>query len=354
MQRMIYLGVQPTPYTQYFLQYLKRSKEIGVRVFYSTGIISDLPWKSNMIDREDRVFKKRLGIDWSIIKMAFTDKNSMFYIVGYNDPTKFLVLLIRGLFKYPYCYFTDSIKTEKNKYYPLKVVTLPILFKNARAILTTGDFGVKRLQTSNYCSKHTPLVNLPFFVPFPDINKKADVNHPVKFLCSGRLVERKGFDLVIEAFNICKRKYNANFSLYIAGTGTKQQELKQLVDKYGLNNEITFLGWLEPDEMRAWMLKANVFIHFVPIHDPFPVAVLEAMATGLPIIGSNKAGSVVERVKHGENGFVIDSTDIDGLAGAIMEFIKDPSLVKKMSVASRKTAEEWPVERAGEIIKTLF
>jgi glycosyltransferase involved in cell wall biosynthesis len=353
MLQIIYLGVQPTPYTQYLLQNLKKSKDLNIKVYFSKGVISDLPWKSNLTDKDDRVFKKFLGVDWSIVKQAFTDKNSLFYVVGYNDPTKFMVMLVRSLFNYPYCYFTDSIKTERTSYYLLKQITLPILYKNARAMLTTGEFGIRRLRASNYCSPRTKMINLPFFVPFPDLSKKIKINDPLIFLCSGRLVERKGFDLVIEAFNICKTKYDAKFSLLIAGTGTKQGELKQLVEKYGLTKEITFLGWLEPEEMKAMALKSNVFIHFVPIHDPFPVAVLEAMAAGLPIIGSNKAGSVVERVKDGESGYIVDSNDIEGLAEAIMSFIKTPSLVETMGQASRKTAEEWPVERAESIIKSI-
>ncbi len=101
------------------------------------------------------------------------------------------------------------------------------------------------------------------------------------------------------------------------------------------------------------MLQSDVFIHFVPSLDPFPVAVLEAMAAGLPVIGSDMAGSVVERVKNGENGFVISSTDVEGLAESIIKFIINPSLVENMGYAARQTAEEWPVERAEQVIKSI-
>lgn len=354
MLQIIYLGVQPTPYTQYFLQHLKKSGDLTIRVFFCKKAVSDLPWQTKMLDKQDKVFNKFCGVDWKIVKLAFTDKTSLFYVVGYNDPTKFLVMLIRGFLNYPYCYFTDSIKTERTSYHALKLITLPVLFRRVRAILTTGEFGIKLLRDSKLCSKNTRLINLPFFVPFPSLNNKIAVSSPLIFLCSGRLVERKGFDLVIRAFEICKKNFNAQFILHIAGTGVLQDELQQQVEDAGLQKEVLFLGWLEPGEMTEIMKKSNVFIHFVPVHDPFPVAVLEAMAAALPVIGSNRAGSVVERVENGKNGFIVDFDDLDGLVNSIMTFINQPSLVEKMSVESRKTAEEWPVERAEAIIKSVL
>lgn len=353
MLQIIYLGVQPTPYTQYFLQHLKRSDNISIQVFYCKKIVSDLPWKSELIEQDDTLFRKLWGVDWNIVKLAFRDRTSLFYVVGYNDPTKFLVMLIRGLLNYPYCYFTDSIKTNKNKFYILKRMVLPVLLNKVNAVLTTGEFGIKRFRSSGFCKKKTKVLNMPFFVPLPVLHNKAKVDDKVIFLCSGRLVERKGFDTVIDAFNICKEKYNAKFTLWIAGSGVQQQALSKLVEGYSLTKEVSFLGWLEPADMKAALLRSNVFIHFVPELDPFPVAVLEAMATGLPIIGSNKAGSVVERVKHGKSGFVIDSEDYEGLVQGIMSFINQPDLVEEMSIEARRTAEEWPVERAETIIKSI-
>lgn len=353
MLDVVYLGVQPTPYTHYLLQHLKRSPNINMTVFFSRQEVSDLPWKSKLTDEDDSYFKKFLGIDWRILLHSVSDKYSLFYVVGYNDPTKFLVLLLRRLLNYPYCYFTDSIKTERNKYSRLKSLTLPFLFRNAKAILTTGEFGIRRLRGSNYCSPETKLLNLPFFVPFPDLSNKRKVTDKINFLCSGRLVDAKGFDLVIEAFKICKERGYTSFSLSIAGTGNKQKQLQELVKSYGLESNISFLGWLEPDQMQTVMLKTDVFIHFVPSLDPFPVAVLEAMAAGIPVIGSDMAGSVVERVKNGENGFVISSTDIEGLTESLIKFIANPSLIENMSYAARQTAEEWPVERAEQVISSI-
>lgn len=354
MLQIIYLGVQPTPYTQYFLQHLKKADDLTIRVFFCKKIVSDLPWKSKMLDPRDKVFNKILGVDWNIVKLAFTDKTSLFYVVGYNDPTKFLVMLIRGFLNYPYCYFTDSIKTEKTPYHTLKLLTLPILFRKVRAIFTTGEFGIKLLRESRLCSENTRLINLPFFVPFPNLNNKIEVGTPLIFLCSGRLVERKGFDLVIRAFEICKKDFDAQFVLQIAGTGVLQEELRQQAQDAGLEKEVLFLGWLEPDEMTDVMKKSNVFIHFVPVHDPFPVAVLEAMAAALPVIGSNRAGSVVERVENGKNGFIVEFDDLDGLVKSIMNVINQPEMVEKMSIESRKTAEKWPVEWAETIIKSAL
>ena len=351
-KKLIYLGVQPTPYTQYLLENLRKSDRFDLEVYFTFQVISDLPWKSKMVHPEDKFFdRNRLGIDWDIVRMAYREREAMFYVLGYNEPTKFLVLLIRLVLGLPYSYFNDSIKLNKNFYHLLKSSVLPVLFSGAKAIFTTGNFGVNRFRRSGYCRRRTNLVNFPFFVPLPTLPARSADPDRLTFLCSGRLVDRKGFDDVIKAFGICKREHGANFRLQIAGAGPNEADLRQLAADCGVTEQVEFLGWLESGELKEIMLAADVFVHYVPILDPFPVAVLEAMAFGLPIVGSDQAGSVADRVENGVSGFVLPPRRPALLADKLLHFIEQPETAARMGAAARRTAEEWPVERADAILE---
>lgn len=351
VRHILYLGVQPTPYTQYLLENLRRSEKFTLEVFYTFQGISDLPWKNNFLHPSDRFLDRKMGIDLDMVKRAWRDKDSMFYVLGYNEPTKFLVLLARVVRGYPYSYFNDSIKLNHNVYHYIKKAVLPRLLGKVKAVFTTGNFGVDRFQRSGYCSPDCNIVNFPFFVPLPEL-KAREVSNTVTFLCSGRLVDRKGFDDVIEALHLCKRDHNASFKLRIAGAGPNEQQLRDLVEQYQLEDHIEFLGWLEPYQLKDVMQASDVFIHYVPILDPFPVAVLDAMSFGLPVIGSDQAGSVADRVEDGVNGYVLPPNEPTLLAEAILKFINDPASAIRMGQASRRAAEEWPVERAEQILET--
>ena len=65
-------------------------------------------------------------------------------------------------------------------------------------------------------------------------------------------------------------------------------------------------------------------IHPARGHDPFPLVINECLAMGLPVIGSSKAGSVVEFVKNGYNGFVVNSESAKEIADAILKFVEMP------------------------------
>lgn len=351
-KKIIYLGVQPTPYTQYLLENLRQSDRFDLDVYYTFQVISDLPWKSKMVHEDDQFFDRNwCGVDWDIVKLAYREKEAMFYVLGYNEPTKFLVLLIRLVLGLPYSYFNDSIKLNRNFYHLLKSSILPVLFSGAKAIFTTGNFGVDRFRRSGYCGKDTKLVNFPFFVPLPELPAARPDSDQLTFLCSGRLVDRKGFDDVIEAFGICRRDHGANFVLNIAGAGPNEADLRQLAQDRGVADRVNFLGWLEAAQVKQAMLDAHVFVHYVPILDPFPVAVLEAMAAGLPIVGSDQAGSVADRVENGVSGFVLPPRQPQLLAEKLMHFIEDPAAAARMGTAARRTAEQWPVERAEVILE---
>jgi glycosyltransferase involved in cell wall biosynthesis len=351
----MWLAVLPTPYHKFLLQHLKRDQELAIEVYYSMKSWTGLPWKIQYADEDDNFFDRRAGVDWSLVAAAFRERDSFFLVAGWDDLTKLLILAIRGFRKLPFAIWTDTVKVETSIKYKIKRLILSNLLKNAAAILTTGEVGIASIKESGFVPKDIPIVNFPFWVPLPQCARERvlDPEGVIRFLCAGRLVPRKGYDLVIQAFRYCLDRGYKNIRLQLAGTGPEESNLQAQVEQYSLRDYVKFLGWLEADEMQAVRINNDVFIHCVPVHDPFPVAVLEAMASGLPVIGSSKAGSVVERVKSGVSGFVINPDSLEELVEAIIFFARQPNMALLMGRNARSTAEQWPVERGIDLIKSI-
>jgi len=135
-----------------------------------------------------------------------------------------------------------------------------------------------------------------------------------------RLIEKKGVGSAIRAFSIFAREFpKAEF--IIAGKGPLQPELQALAQKLGVARKVHFCGFLSQSDLRDLYGRTHIFIH--PSETPpdenqegVPNSILEAMATGLPIIAT-RHGGIPEAVTENLNGFLSDERDIKTKASAV-------------------------------------
>ena len=173
-------------------------------------------------------------------------------------------------------------------------------------------------------------VSLPNYV-----NKKT--NKVRTFLFLGALIQRKGVINLLAAVKKMKDQGISDFHLLIAGSGAEEQRLKEYVQINGIQEYVEFLGWMTKEQKTALMKKSDVLV-LPSYNEGLPIAVLEAMSYGLPIISTN-VGSIAEAVKEKENGFLIEPGDVDSLANAMIQLINDSYLWEKESKAARKICE---------------
>jgi glycosyltransferase involved in cell wall biosynthesis len=124
---------------------------------------------------------------------------------------------------------------------------------------------------------------------------------------------------------------------HIAGDGPQLYGLQSLAKELGIEDRIHFLGWQSREQLIQSYTKANVFL-FPSRHEGMPNAMLEAMASGLPVIASCIAGSE-ELVLDGETGYLFPSEDTESLQAALKKLLIDPALRKQMGITSRLHAE---------------
>jgi glycosyltransferase involved in cell wall biosynthesis len=148
----------------------------------------------------------------------------------------------------------------------------------------------------------------------------------------------KNHQLLLEAAGRLADGHGDRFVFIIAGTGALEDELRESAVQRGLGDSVRFLGDRGDVDMILKGADASVLCSF-PVVETFPLAVLEAMATGIPVI-STGVGSVPEIIENGVDGLIIDSEDTDGLVEAIESIERDEERAALMGSRARVKAED--------------
>jgi glycosyltransferase involved in cell wall biosynthesis len=153
----------------------------------------------------------------------------------------------------------------------------------------------------------------------------------------GNLVKRKAVDTFIEALKNLKESF-PDFYAIIIGQGEELEQLQSLVKDYALTTNVEFLGWLPRNKLSDFYSSADVFV-LPSLSEGHSVAILEAMASGLPIIAS-KAGGNKESIEEGINGLLFETSNDRILAEKILTVLSDDKLKNQMSINSSRLYQE--------------
>jgi len=182
---------------------------------------------------------------------------------------------------------------------------------------------------------------IPNPVDIPEVSASRDGNF---LLAVGRLSIEKGFDTLIRA-----AARVPDVRIKIAGIGPEESRLKQLVKTLNAKN-IEFVGFLRHDDLGEMRRRAMGLVVPSVWYENAPLAVLEALADGLPVIAS-RIGGLPELVEDGNNGFLFDAQSPEALAIAMKRFVTgDGCNPSAMAASSRHRAKErytWSMHMAA-------
>lgn len=163
---------------------------------------------------------------------------------------------------------------------------------------------------------------------------------PVILVFCGRVGERKGaFDL-ITAFAQLSEQQKKSAQLILAGDG-EIEKAQQLAAQFNIAEQVTFLGWINSQERDKILSQADVFI-LPSYNEGLPMAILEAMGWGLPIIAT-PVGGIPELVINNQNGLIVTPGNIQELSEAIALLIKDEQLRLSLGTVARKNVEPYDI-----------
>lgn len=168
------------------------------------------------------------------------------------------------------------------------------------------------------------------------INKRALRPGPLALLFLGIVIPRKG---LLALLNALSRLGQDRWRLAVVGRldldPVHVAEARRLVRQLGLSDSVRFHGFCKDPELIEVMRTSHIFC--MPYaYEGFGIAILEAMAFGLPAIGSRE-GAAGETICHGTNGFLLDSGDLRGLAPLIIKLHRNREVLRQMSLAACAT-----------------
>jgi colanic acid/amylovoran biosynthesis glycosyltransferase len=178
---------------------------------------------------------------------------------------------------------------------------------------------------------------------FPFLQRALPANGEWRFVQSCRLIAKKGLPTAVRAFAKLREKYpGAKFE--IAGEGPMKPELEGMIAELGLAGAVKLTGFLSQTELRALYTRSHIFLH--PSEMPpdqnqegVPNSMLEAMATGLPVLATTHGG-IPEAVKHERSGLLVGEGDAEGLFRAMCRMAEEPDLFHNLGRAAALAVRE--------------
>lgn len=171
-------------------------------------------------------------------------------------------------------------------------------------------------------------------------------------LSVGAISRQKNYGLLIEVAEALKSAGTPDPlpRFRIAGGGADLPALKARVAERGLNDLIEFLG--ERSDVPELMQDSDLYLN-LSLYEGMPITLLEAMASGLPIVASDVPGNR-ELVEDGENGKKAPLGDADAIARAISSVLSDPDLYRGLSEGSIRKSADFSIERAAQRHRELY
>lgn len=167
---------------------------------------------------------------------------------------------------------------------------------------------------------------------FLGVSRKPQQGTSVTLVTVGSLIHRKGLDVLIAALGRVRRR--SDVKLLIVGEGPEKGALLTQAEALGLDEQVRFLGELPPQQIPSFLSDGDVFV-FGSRSEGRPNVVIEALASGLPVISTRLPG--VDGLIHpGENGWLVAIDDVDGLATAIDAAIENPEVTRAMGERARE------------------
>jgi glycosyltransferase involved in cell wall biosynthesis len=166
-----------------------------------------------------------------------------------------------------------------------------------------------------------------------------------RLLCTRNFEPLYNLSCVLRAFAKIQAHYPAA-SLTLVGSGSHETTLRKEAAALCLEN-VTFAGRVAPSEIHAYYANADIYVQ-APTIDNMPLSLLEAFASGLPVV-STDVGGVPSMLRHGVDGLLVADNDADALADQVVKLLTDPALARRLAESAYRTlaAYKWPVVRDG-------
>lgn len=340
------------PYRIDYFNELGKLCDLTVCFETKTDDTRDKRWfKSDFTDFKAIFLRNWDKPQWRIRTDLFKYMGSTDYDIAiafeYSTPTAILFMLLNSLMRKPYCINGDGGFISDNL---VKSVIKRFFIKKAEACLSSGKMAAQyfmhygaikeRIFYHNFTSiSKGDIIDQPITAEEKAIYKSdLDIPHKKTAIAVGQFIYRKGFDILIKAWNEVSPEYH----LLIVGGGEKEQEYIKLIEEFNLGN-VEIIGFKKKDELVKYYRASDLFI--LPTReDVWGLVINEAMASGLPIITTDRCVAGLELITDYENGFIVPVEQVDSFVNRIEEVMSNEKLAISMAEANLKKISLYTIE----------
>lgn len=171
-----------------------------------------------------------------------------------------------------------------------------------------------------------------------EIRKKIGIKtNKIVLFALQRLVKVKRVDVLIRALKYILKE-NKEVALVIGGKGPEESSLRELAKKLKVGKNVIFIGYISEEECPKYFAMADIFV-FHSMHETFGIVLVQAMASGKPIVSVN-ATAVPEVVDNNVNGILVEPLNHKQFADSVIRLLKDKNLSQRFSINGQKKAHE--------------
>jgi glycosyltransferase involved in cell wall biosynthesis len=162
----------------------------------------------------------------------------------------------------------------------------------------------------------------------------------------GRLGPEKNLTFLLRSFHGVAQAFS-NVKLLIIGTGSERENLQAMVSQMGLESRVRFTGLVPYELLPTYMTLGDAFVT-ASITEVHPLSVIEAMASGLPVLGIQSPG-VGDIVEDGITGYLVSGEDLAAFTAKMILLTTDHEKRRKMAEHARQAAQRYDIERTTQL-----
>ncbi len=293
--------------------------------------------------------KNNYGYYWCVMVTFASGAAYIANIIRFWKPMPVILTLQEG----------DSEEHFKNRWFGLINLSWRLALKNTKILTVISSYLAERAKKFGYEGKIEVIPNGADIDKFNiELNKeekekiRKDLNlekNDIILITTSRLTEKNGVGDVIKALP----KLPENIKFLILGGGELEEKLKELTKNLKVSDKVIFKGCVSHNEMPKYLKVCDIFIR-PSLSEGMGNSFVEAMAAGIPIIGT-PVGGIVDFLKDEETGLFCNVNDPESIAKKVMEYINNPDLVSKIVENAKKlTREKYDWNLIAKKMETVF
>ena len=295
---------------------------------------------------------RRIGLAKRLWRLRRTTLGGRFdAVLAFCDATNLLLLMATwGAYQKPPIVISERSDPAFQSLGRIKEWLRTRLYRKADTVVCLSDDVANTLQ--NRLGRDIQVIpSAVESVPNRVTAANRSVDGALRIIGVGRLEHEKGFDRLLNSLALLTNECRIpDWQLTLCGDGSELESLRELAKDLGINQKVTFTGWVSP----LWSQYHQGDLFVLPSrYEGFPSAMLEAMASELAVVAVDAGGGVRDAIRHQENGFLVENND-QALIDGIRELATNPILRGCLASAAGEVSEIFSWEKMVDQYEQLL